>query len=240
MIGVVFCIVIFHSPVFSAEKVIFATGEWIPFTSANLENYGQFTTIVNIVCKEMGVEPEYRFYPWRRCYDSVLKGRVWAAFPYSHTNERAKEVWFSNLLSCSKSVFFYYEHDKIKQYQFNKLNDLKNYKVGGVIGYYYEEMFKDAGLAIDYVNKEISGLEKLKLGRIDLMPFNESVGKHLIRNHFTNETDKFKTLSKPLDISPLHLIASKTYSGSDVLLDRFNKAIKRCVEKGLLNIPNCP
>jgi len=241
MMGIIVCLIIlFAPPVSHAEKVIMATGEWIPFTSANLEQYGKFSERVNIVFKEMGIEPEFRFYPWRRCYESVIKGRVWAAFPYSITSERAEEVWYSDLLACSRTSFFYYEQKKAgKQYQFKDLQNLKKYRVGGVIGYYYEEVFQEAGLDIDYVNKEISGLEKLKIGRIDLMPFNELVGWHLINKHFPNEANKFKVLARPLDVSSLHLIVSKEYPRSKELLDRFNAALKRCVEKGLLLIPKC-
>ena len=236
-LGLIF---LFHTPVTKAETVAMATGEWIPFTSASLENYGKFTELVSIVIKEMGFEPKYRFYPWPRCYDSVKKGRLWAAFPYSYTQERAEEVMYSDALSCSKTVFFYYEKETDKkQIQFNRLEDLKKYKIGGVSGYFYQKPFQAAGLEVDYVNKEISGLEKLKLGRIDLMPLNELVGRHLIENHFPDDAHKFKTLPKPLSIEPLHLIVSKTYPNSKELLERFNTVLKRYSEKGLVDIATC-
>lgn len=233
-------LILFNIPAIHAETVTLATGEWIPFTSARLDNYGNFTEIVSIVMKEMGKEPEFRFYPWPRCYDSVVKGRIWAAFPYSYTEERAKQVIYSDALSCSKTVFFYYETDSSeKQYRFERLEDLKKYKIGGVSGYFYEASFQKAGLDVDYANKEISGLEKLKLGRVELMPLNELVGRHLIRTHFPGGADKFKTLPKPLSISPLHLIVSKVYPDSGELLKRFNAALNRCREKGLIRIPKC-
>lgn len=139
-----------------------------------------------------------------------------------------------------KSLLFYYENKPAaKIFEFSRLEDLKKYKVGGVNGYFYEEMFRNAGLGIDYVNKEISGLEKLKLGRIDLMPVNELVGWHLIQKHFPNETDNFKVLGKPLDVSQLHLIVSKTYPRSEVLLGQFNAALKSCIQKGLIPVLEC-
>lgn len=64
IIGIISCLVIvFNCPVSYAEKVILATGEWVPYTSANMDNHGEFTKLVHIVLKAMGVEPEYRFYP---------------------------------------------------------------------------------------------------------------------------------------------------------------------------------
>lgn len=224
----------------NAKSLIIATGEWSPFTSTSMENYGKFTERVTIICKEIGIEPEYRFYPWGRCYDSVIKGRVWAAFPYSYTKERAKKVWFSDMLSCSSTLFFHYDHgNPSRQYHFKSMEDLKAYTLGGVRGYFYEEFFEKAGLKVDYVNKEINSLEKLKMGRIDLMPVNEQVGWNLIAIHFPEDLHKFKTLATPLSVNSLHLIISKDYPGSKKIFEQFNQALKRCVEKGLINIQKC-
>ena len=228
------------APVSNAQQLPLATGEWVPITSAAMDGYGEFTRSVTTVLKEMGIEPKYHFYPWRRCFDAVVKGRAWAAFPYSYTQEREKKVWYSDPLSCSKTVFFYYDGGKApKRFIFSNLEDLKPYRVGGVTGYFYEEAFKDAGLNVDYVNKEINAIEKLKMGRIDLMPVNERVGWNLIKTHFPNEADKFKTIAKPLDMNALHLIVSKEYPEAKKLLERFNQALKNCMKKGSIKIEQC-
>ncbi len=241
-IGTVIGFILFlYIPFVQAENVIMATGEWIPFTSESMNNYGKFTELVNIVFKEMKAELEYRFYPWPRCYDSVIKGRVWAAFPYSFNKERATEVIFTDALSCSKTIFFYYEKEKSKKhYQFIRLEDLKEFKIGGVLGYFYDPIFKKAGLDVDYTNKEISSLEKLRLGRIDLMPLNKLVGWHLIHTQFPEDADRFKTLEKPLSVDTLHLIVSKEYPNSKELLERFNAALNSCIDNGLIQNPACP
>jgi polar amino acid transport system substrate-binding protein len=233
-------LVLFQPASNHAETITLATGEWIPFTSAHLPEYGEFTKLVSTVIKEMDMEPKYRLYPWPRCYDSVIKGRVWAAFPYSYTAQRAKHVIYSDPVSCSKTVFFYYERGAAgDRYRYEGLEDLQNYRIGGVSGYFYSEIFKKNGLTVDYVSKEISGLEKLIAGRIDLMPLNELVGKHLIEANFPNDIGKFKTISKPLSVDSLHLIASKDSQRSVELMQRFNAALNRCVEKKLIKIPDC-
>jgi len=143
-------------------------------------------------------------------------------------------------LSCSKTVFFYYDRGKSAgKYRANSLEDLKKYKIGGVTGYFYEESFKEAGLKIDYVNSEINALEQLKIGRIDLMPVNELVGWNLINTHFPEDAHHFKTLAKPLNINSLRLIVSKDYPESKKLLERFNRALRDCLAKGLIRIEKC-
>jgi polar amino acid transport system substrate-binding protein len=237
---VILIILLLSLSVSNAQNISVATGEWIPFTSASMENYGEFTKRVTIVFNEMGIEPDYFFYPWRRCFDAVIKGRVWAAFPYSYTEDRAAKVWFSDMLSCSRTVFFYYRRENsLRKYNFNNMADLKAYKIGGVTGYFYEETFKDANLEVDYVNKEIYAMEKLKMGRIDLLPVNELVGWNLIRTHFPDDAYNFKTLNRPLNEKPLRLIVSKDYPESKKLFDRFNQALQRCIEKGLIKIEKC-
>lgn len=232
--------VVLGVPAANAQRLKMATGEWIPFTSASMAHFGEFTKRVTIVLNEMGAEPDYLFYPWRRCFDAVEKGRAWAAFPYSYTVERAKKVWFSDMLSCSKTVFFYYAGKGPAQgYHFERLEDLKAYRLGGVTGYFYEKSFENAGLHVDYVNKEIYALEKLKMGRIDLMPVNERVGWNLIKTHFPEDVRKFKVLPNPLSVNPLHLIVSKDYPGSKELLERFNRALRQCIQKGLIKIEMC-
>ena len=237
----VILIIVASAPLSKAENLSLATGEWTPFTAKSMDGYGEFTQKVTTVFKEMGIEPSYRFYPWRRCYDAVVNARVWAAFPYSRTAEREKQVWFSAPLSCSRTVFFYYQEKNSapKDFHFQRIEDLKAYRLGGTAGYFYEEIFQKAGLTVDYVNKEINSIEKLKIGRIDLTPVNERVGWHLIKTHFPDQAQQFKTISRPLDINLLRLIVSKDFPGSKQLLERFNQALKICIENGSIKTEQC-
>lgn len=218
--------------------LVLVTSEWRPYTSSKMENYGEFTRKVSLIFKEMGQTPEYRFYGWGRCYDAVVKGRVWAAFPYSFTKERAEEVLFSEPLSFSRTLFFYYAPPgSHKTFEAHTIEDLKKYKVGGVSGYFYEEMFREAGLSVDYVNREVQGIEKLILNRIELMPINEHVARDLVRQHFPDHVKDFKTLDYVFSVNELSLIVSKNYPNSRQWLGRFNAALKRCRKKEILPLP---
>ena len=217
-----------------ADTIRLATGEWKPYTSESLENFGFFTEIVSEIFKEMGVEAEYSFYPWKRCFDSTEKGKVWAAFPYAYTEERAKKVLYSDEIAYSTSRFFYYIKDaKAKDFKYETLQDLKQYKVGGILGYFYEEDLKKAGLDVDYVASERSAIEKLVLGRIELWPSNELVGWALIKKYFPKEADNFGTLEKPYSRNALCLIVSKKYPNSKELLRQFNAAFIKIKDKGI-------
>lgn len=222
------------------ESIPLATGEWIPYTSSTLEHKGRFTQRVTAVLQEMALTPDYHFYPWRRCFDSVIKGRVWAAFPYAFTPERAEKVWFSDPISCSRTLFFYYDTTgKRKIPSFSQLSDLRPYRLGGVTGYYYEEMFQRAGLTVEYVTKEVYAMEKLIRGRIDLMPVNEQVAQHLIHTSFPQHAGNFKTIPRPLTENTLHLIVSKQFTQSRLLLEKFNATLRKCIAEKIIQTGRC-
>lgn len=230
-----FLIVVLAATSARTETLVFATGEWRPYTSEDMEDLGDFTRLVSLVVAEMGYEAEFVFYPWPRCYDAVIKGRVWAAFPYSYTEGRAQEVWYSDPMDVSRSLLFAYEpQGQERDVEFETLEDLAGYRVGGVHGYFYQEMFEQAGLEVDYVNSEIQGMEKLMHGRIDLFPVNDKVGWDIISTNFPEEADNFHTLAKPLSENELMIIVSRAFPDSARLLEEFNAALQRCRDKGLI------
>lgn len=213
------------TPITWAESLPLVTGEWAPYTSEALDGYGFITEIVTEVFKEMSIEPVYTFQTWKRCYSLVVRGDVWAAFPYSYTEERAEEVLFSDTIGESTTKFFYYGQDT--PYQYSTLDDLKPYKIAGVKGYFYEEAFTQAGLDVSYTADETSALKRLAAGRVDLMPLNELVGWGLIKELFPDEVNRFGTLETPYDTSELKLVVSKTYPDAQDYLQRFNATLQQ-------------
>lgn len=212
-----------------------ATGEWAPFTSEKIDGYGFITEIVTLVLKEMKISPKYEFYKWNRCYSMVKRGDVWAAFPYSYTEERAKEVLYSHTVGTSRTVFFRHKgsDSRIKPgIKYEKLEDLKPYKIGGVKGYFYEKAFKKAGLNVSYTSDEISALKRLEAGRIDLLPLNELVGWELVKKHFPGKINEFKPLDNAYETNELKLIISKNFPDSSRLLDQFNDSLQKIKTSG--------
>lgn len=208
-----------------AETIKLVTGEWPPYTTKEREGYGVITEILSEVFEEMDIEPEYEFYSWEKCYTLVKQGEVWAAFPYAYTEERAKEVLFSETIGESTTRFFYYKIPPAKTYEI--LEDLQPYKIVGVKGYFYKEDFQQASLNVTYLDNETQALQKLFAGEADLMPLNELVGWALIKDLFPDNVDEFGTLETPYNVHELKLIVSKDYPESNKLLKQFNKALKR-------------
>lgn len=225
---------LFSTCIYGAQKIVLATGEWEPYTSEKMKDQGFFTEIVTAVFKELNIEVEYKFLPWKRCEDMATKGDVFAAFPYMITEERKKTFDFTDTVAKSTGKFFYHKGGNIKDgFNWNSYADLKSYKVGGTLGYWYEKDFQAAGLNTEFVPNEDSSFKKLQMNRIDLAASDELVGWQLIKSLFPKEVSNFDTLDKPLNESELCLMVSKAYPDSKNLTEKFNTGLKKIKEKGI-------
>ncbi len=192
------------------------------------------TDVFKTVEKEMGVKFVFIFMPWKRC-ETVIEGlEAWGAIPYVRTPEREKKFYFSKRLYNSASRFFVHTSDGMKKnISYTELSDLKNYRIGGVRGYWYEKIFHDVGIELELVTTEKQNLKKLQAGRIDLIPLDETAGWYMIRELFPQEEiSKFFTVEKPLSVKDSFLMTSKQYPDTQNLLTRFNTALKTIKENG--------
>lgn len=214
-------------------KIPVVTGEWPPVTSETLEDLGFYTVLVSAIFKEMQVVPEYKFYPWKRCELLVQKGDVFAAFPYANKPERAKLYLFSDGLLYDYPVkLFFYKKQK-SDFVYERLEDLRAYRVAGIAGYGYLEDFKAANIHYLYADTEETALRMLVAGRVDLVAVNTIVALEFIERLFPNEKASFGVLDKPAEpLLKLGLIVSKTYPNAETLLEQFNAAFQRIVENG--------
>ncbi|MBF0224481.1 MAG: transporter substrate-binding domain-containing protein [Desulfobacterales bacterium] len=232
-VAVVLILVLFGANSFAADKVVLVTGEWEPYTSEKIENYGFFSEIVTAVFKEIGVEIEYQFLPWKRCELTVKEGKAFATFPYAVSEERKKDFDFTDNVASSTGRFFFMKSKLKKEVVWENFSDLKDYKLGGTLGYWYEKDFKEAGLKVDYASSDTTGMEKLYAGRFELLATEELVGWGLIKKLFPKDIDDFDTLKKPLNVSELHLMVSKIYPNSSEIKEKFNSGLKSIKEKGI-------
>ena len=220
--------------VFAGEKIILATGEWRPYTSQGMENYGLFTEIVTAVFRELGMEAEYRFYPWKRCEAELVSGKVAAIFPYYKTDERMKIYHYTDSVAVSKNGFFYLKKRlQGKDIVYGKLEDLKPYKIGGNIGYWYIPDFEKAGLDTEYVPDEESNVRKLYAGRIDLFVQDLYVGWELIKKIYPENVGDFGILDKALSEGGLYLMFAKNNPQAGAMIQKFNEGLEMIKKKGI-------
>ena len=218
------------SPVF-AQELLFAIGDWSPFTSEKMPGHGASAEVVAAVLKEMGKKPRFEFYSWEECSEKIKAGKAFGSFPYVKTSERQGYGIFSDPIFISQTVFF---HNKKKNpdIRYKKLSDLKGLKVGGIRGFFYESKFESAGLDVTYVDSLEELFRLLVDQKVDVIPENDLVGWDFVKKSFSSERGNLGTLKKRLQVVPNYLMVSKKYPGARELVEEFNLALKTLRENG--------
>lgn len=215
-------------------EVVFATGEWLPFTSKKLPDYGVATVLVSAICKAGGIEPVYQFYPWKRAELKVARGDLFAAFPYAISEERKATFDFSDVLFYGVNVFVYYQKQlkSALPLTYQNLEDLHGYRIGCISGSFLYPLLEKAGLRYEPTTTLDQSIKKLVAGRIDLIIDNRDVIFDAIQRLYPDEISYFKVLPKPLEKTPTALLVSRTYPDSKTILEKFNKGLSIIKQNG--------
>lgn len=226
-------------PAAAQATLVIVAGELPPYVSERREQ-SFLSDLFEEIGKQMGLRFEFRFMPWKRCEIAVEDLQAWGAVPYVQTPERERKHLFSEPLYAKRTMFFYYSPSGPRpEIGFALLSDLKPYRIGGVRGYYYEQMFAEAGLRVDFAVGEEQSFVKLRAGRVDLVPAVEAVGRDMIKTLFPPEEQAhFQMLERPLHLGFNFLMSSRQYpgnAGATGLLARFNKALAELRRNGVYN-----
>lgn len=100
-------IILFKSLLFGNEIIRITNGEWMPFMSKEVRNYGFVSEIVSEAFLLEGVEVEYGFYPWVRSLELARIGQWDGTIGWAKTEEREKDFYFSDEpIWTATAVFF--------------------------------------------------------------------------------------------------------------------------------------
>lgn len=226
-LSLVFFLVLFLSggvPVRAAEPIVLVTDEYPPYVLGKEERPGLLTEIVTAAFAEAGVETKILYRPWRRCAMMVREGDAFGTYPYARTDKRAAYAWFSESIWVCRNVFFYLK-GRMGEFDYTSLDALRDYTIAGTSGHYYEEIFKQKGLQVDYAPGEASGVRRLWELRAALFAEDELVGWTLINRIFPSHAHLFRSTPTPWNFNPQHLMVSRVYPGARELLDRFDKGL---------------
>ena len=76
-----------HHPA-TAETIVLGTGEYAPYTSAEMKNGGFVTEIVKRTFAEIGIKAEIRFMSWQKSEAAAEKGKLDGVFPHIRSAKR--------------------------------------------------------------------------------------------------------------------------------------------------------
>ncbi|WP_243544413.1 substrate-binding periplasmic protein [Pseudodesulfovibrio tunisiensis] len=206
------------------REVRLVAGEWPPYSMEYMPGNGAAAEIVRAALEAEDLRGEFAFLPWPRCRLALDAGDAEASFPWARIPTMEPAFLFSDPILQSRCVFFY-RRDRLKDFDFTGLKDLKGYIVSGNLGYFYETDFRKADLRMDWGYGDEHAFRKLERGWVDLAPQSEAVGWFLIRKLFPGREYEFAATHTPLTVTTLHVIAPRSSPGAEPLIQTVNRGL---------------
>jgi polar amino acid transport system substrate-binding protein len=211
------------------------TGEWPPFSSAQLPDSGSAVLLVNAVLESAGLNASIEFQPWDEAQRLVRSGEALAAFPFVASAPFAREFLLSDTLFSGKNCFVYHAGQRpgFEGFVFQGLEQLGRYRVGVLAGSFMEKDFQQAGLSLAPEESIDLALEELIAGRTDLYIDNTAVILDAIARRFPAELEQIRIVPGIYgDLRPNVMLVSRRNSDAELFLERFNQALDKLKETG--------
>ncbi len=234
MIAVLLLFNLTHRAFAEEITVRLTNGEWPPYQSEHLEHAGIASRIVCEAFALEGIHVEYGFYPWNRSYMLAKKGEWDGTLVWSYSEERAKDFYYSDPVIHSTWVFF---HLKTTSFAWNTIDDLKDFKIGGTIGYFYDKDLQETEetgkIAMHRIGEDEQNFILLLKKRIQIFPQDTNVGYTTLSSLFSREEAQlFTHHPRPIKAEPFFLILSKKIERNKELIAIFNRGLKQLQESG--------
>jgi len=216
---------------FSKETVRLAIGEWAPYTSEKNVKGKFLEHVVTEAFKLEGIDVIYKYFPWKRSYIQVQNGEFDGTFPWNKTKERKGEFYIHKL-SLYKDEAVYY-HLKNNAFNWNTIDDLKQYNVGVTIGYKHEKLYKEKGITVEPVASEELNFKKILVGRIDVYRTSKIVGYETINRLFSFEdAARFTHHPTVIEEDDYFILFSKNTPNGKHFALRFDSGLKQLKASG--------
>jgi polar amino acid transport system substrate-binding protein len=216
------------------ETVRIASGEWPPYFSEELKHDGVASHIAVEAFALEGIKVEFGWFPWKRSLRYAQIGKWDATIGWAKTLERENYLLFSEPILNGTIVFF---HLKSFDFDWKTLDDLKDIKIGSILGFDYNDEFieaeKKGRIKVSRVSTDEQNFQMLLLGRIQVYICNLDVGYSVLNKTFSSEQIRLITYHlEPFYKNELRIGFSNENEKSKRLLNLFNKGLKRLKDSG--------
>lgn len=216
----------------SQEIVKLSTVDFPPYSySEGQVIKGIEVDIVKKIFDNQGIKYNIELVPFPRALNSVEAGERDFIFNFYKNPDRLKIFDYSDPILENPLVLFV---KKDKNIVFTgKIDELKNYNIGTMLGYTYSPEFDKARKEKTLKTEEVSGHEpnfqKLAAGRIDIYIVERSVGLYIIKKLGLQK--EFKYLNVPLKVQQGYMGISKK-NPKKALLVKINAGLQALKASG--------
>jgi polar amino acid transport system substrate-binding protein len=217
------------------KKISAVIYPWGFLVSKKIDGYGILPEIVSSAFKERNITVEYKFRNWNYAYLLNKWGTDCLSFPWTKESDTNIYSHISEPLILSEISFFYLKNSFLNGIKYNDLYDMKNYRLGGLKGAFYEKFF--GTMSFDYTSfKTVEDmLTALVLKKIDIIPINEYLFRDAVFKYMPHKINDFAMSKKPMVKKANYVLFSKKCEDSSFFRDEFNKGFDSIKAKGILD-----
>lgn len=221
-------------PGYGAESIRLASGEWPPYQSKDLKEGGVAARIVAEAFALEGVTVGFDYFPWQRSYNYAENGNWDGTFIWFDTPERRKAFYISDPVINIQFVLF---HRKDMPFDWHRIEDLKDKRIGATLEYDLGEAFQNAEktgvLTVDRVVADVMNFRKLLAGHIQLVACDLNVGAETLRKSFSPaEAAQITYHLRPVKENPGCVLFSRKIERNRRMVEVFNRGLKKLIRSG--------
>ncbi|MCX4026822.1 transporter substrate-binding domain-containing protein [Endozoicomonas sp. SM1973] len=210
---------------------LFATESWPPYYDDTLKNGGFFAEIVKEAYRSQGKKVRIVFTSWKRAFELTKQGKYQGLLGAYYVPEREQYFKYSSVICHSRQYLY---SKKSSNISFTSLQELSQYKIGIVRGYYYSDEFNDAKYLDKFEN--VSAKQNIKLltiNRLDLVTADSRVMQYYASTAFPSLANQYKQHPLMIKDITVHLVISKAIPNTDQLHLEFELGFALLKKQGL-------
>ncbi len=223
------CLHLVPQPVFAGTPLKLSTGEYEPFTGAQLPRGGPLVELVRRAFAESGYVVDIDFLPWKRSYGGAQDGHYDATFPYGRNAEREKDFLFSDSFFTLERRMYYRAGSAINPSDPATFTG-KTYcsPVGYTLYKEFSSLVERKALNVQSAPNHASCAKMVAAARVDFFVTTPDAGELAVTK---------AGLTTPLAFGPFgksenHLLVSRTHPRAQELINVFNKGILALKARG--------
>lgn len=212
--------------------------KWV---NENGEIVGFDIDVVKEACRRAGIIPIIKNVPWKRVLLDVESGNSDGGFSAFKTPAREFYAHFVTGYPIHYSTYSLFVL-RGNEFEYNSVLDLRGKRIGKMMGYKISDEFDRAErtrlFEVDEVEDIRSSLNKLLLGRVDMLVENSLVAKHVIREMPNPKKGDIVELPTPVTKRRgAYLMISKAakIKNKAEVIERLNQALKSMSEDGTID-----
>lgn len=224
------CCLLLMTPAFAAADtliVCWESGLKPPYLELDEKRQpvGIMVERLELILDEAGLSYQHILLPWGRCLQAVAEGKADLVPNASYKTERASYAHYSDPAYSSQLALYYSQLRFPEPPQINDIEELKLFRVGGMIGFNYS-FYEDQMELHSLVRRRAQLIEMLKRERIDFAVLQKAVVDALTKR---GELDLNTIASIPEPVHPekhYHILVSKQTPNATALVDTINLGLK--------------